>query len=83
MLRTRLRRSNWNPNEKQNRKKTNKVPPNSKKLVTLVNDGICLKYRGKLKYYFCVFLVFKVSFDLKYYNSYFDARIKTYNSLNF
>ena len=76
-----VKRSNWNPYEKKYKKPKN-VPPNFNTFVILVNEGHWVEKHGQLNYCFVVHLVFEVIFDLIYYNSYFDALIKSCNSLN-
>ena len=46
-----------------------------------VNDGIFVQKPGELAYYFGVFLENETSFGWKYYNTSFDAWIKSYTFL--
>ena len=57
------------------------VQPNFKTCVSSVNDVIRIQKRGELNNYFEDFLRIKMGFYLIYYNSLFDARIKSRNSL--
>ena len=46
-----------------------------------VNDGLFVQKHGELEYYFGEFLEIETSFDFKYYNTCFDAWIKSYSFL--
>ena len=63
------------------REQCNMVPPNHKWYVRSVNDGIWLKKPAEQTILFRCFLGIEKNFDLLYYNSCFDVRIKSYNSL--
>ena len=49
--------------------------------ISSAKDGISVQIRGKLKYCFGVFKRIETSFNLIYYPSHFDARIKSNNTL--
>ena len=63
------------------KKQCSKVQPKFKQSLRFSNDGNCVQKGGALNYFFTVFLGIKTRFNLIYYNSCFDARMKTYNRL--
>ena len=63
------------------KKQCSKVQPKFKPSLRFVNDGNCVQKCGELNYCFSVFLLFKTRFNLIYYKSCFDARMKSYNGL--
>ena len=67
----------------ENRKQQNNEWPNFDSTVNSVNDGILVQERGELNYNIGVSIGIKTSFNLTYYNSRLDARIKSYNILEF
>ena len=63
------------------KKQSSKVQPKFKPSLRFVNDGNCVKKGGALNYWFSLFLGIKTRFNLIYYKSCVDARIKSYNRL--
>ena len=66
----------------ENRKQHNNERPNFNSTVNSLNDGILVQEREELHYYVGVSIGIKTSFNLTYYNSRLDARIKIYNILD-
>ena len=65
----------------ENRKQHNNEEPNFNSTVNSLNGGILVQERGELNYYVGVSIGIETSFNLTYYNSRLDARIKSYNIL--
>ena len=59
-----------------------KVKQKFKPSLRFVNDGNCVQKGGALNYCFSVFLGIKTRFNWIYYNSCFDAWMKSYNGSN-
>ena len=69
------------PKRRRNEKKCCKIQQKFKPSLRFVNDGNCVQKGGALNYCFSVFLGIKTRFNLIYYKSCFDARMKSYNGL--
>ena len=57
------------------------MSPKFRKSISSVNGEIGIKIDGEVIYYYAVIIGIETRFDLIYYNSYFEERIKRCNGL--
>ena len=76
-----VRMIKWNTKEEEMKKQCSKVQPKFKQSLRFSNDGNCVQNGGAQNYFFTVFLGIKTRFNLIYYKSGLDERMKTYNGL--